>query len=169
MQGCPFSVFFRYFWPDPKNTCMLIFFIFSCFIFLFLNFLSLFVFIFCGTARTRRFSVIFAKVQWHPWEWYRVILWLLLLFLLGSCLQSLHSVSWGRESCSPAVQEPCQPVSLLRHQTPVIISSSLSACLLKVSQVYPSEIFQVPVSLRHLVCCLESLLECPVCCKSQSP
>ena len=59
-QGCRFSVifhFFCYFWPDP----------FSYFIFLFLNFLSLFVFIFCETARTRRFSVIFAKVQWHPW------------------------------------------------------------------------------------------------------
>ena len=40
--------------------------IFSYFIFLFLNFLSLFVFIFCETAGTRRFSVIFAKVQWHP-------------------------------------------------------------------------------------------------------
>ena len=48
-------------------TCMLIFSIFSYFIFLFLNFLSLFVFIFCETARTRRFSVLFAKVQWHPW------------------------------------------------------------------------------------------------------
>ena len=58
-QGCRFSIifrFFRYFWPDP----------FSYFIFIFLNFLSLFVFIFCETARTRRFSVIFAKVQWHP-------------------------------------------------------------------------------------------------------
>ena len=28
--------------------------------------LSLFVFIFCETACTRRFSVIFTKVQWHP-------------------------------------------------------------------------------------------------------
>ena len=45
---------------------MLIFSIFSYFIFLFLNFLSLFVFIFCETARTYRFPVIFAKVQWHP-------------------------------------------------------------------------------------------------------
>ena len=51
-----FFIFFHYFWPDP----------FSYFILLFLNFLSLFVFIFCETARTRRFSVIFAKVQWHP-------------------------------------------------------------------------------------------------------
>ena len=51
-----FPFFFRYFWPDP----------FSYFIFLFLNFLSLFVFIFCETAHTGRFSVIFAKVQWHP-------------------------------------------------------------------------------------------------------
>ena len=61
-QGCQFSVIFRffcYFWPDSFS-------IFSYFIFLFLNFLSLFVFIFCETARTRRFSVIFAKVQWHP-------------------------------------------------------------------------------------------------------
>ena len=33
-QGYRFSVIFRYFWPDP----------FSYFIFLFLNFLSLFVF-----------------------------------------------------------------------------------------------------------------------------
>ena len=40
--------------------------IFSYFICLFLNFLSVFVFIFCEMARTRRFSVIFAKVQWHP-------------------------------------------------------------------------------------------------------
>ena len=40
--------------------------IFSYFIFLFLNFLSLFVFILCEMARTCRFSVIFAKVQWHP-------------------------------------------------------------------------------------------------------
>ena len=40
---------------------MLIFSIFSYFIFLFLNFLSLFVFIFFETARTRRFSVIFEK------------------------------------------------------------------------------------------------------------
>ena len=44
--------FFRYFWPY--------------FIFLFLNFLSLYVFIFCETARTPRFTVIFAKVKWHP-------------------------------------------------------------------------------------------------------
>ena len=51
---------FRYFWPNPFS-------IFSYFVFLFLNFLSLFVFIFCEPARTRRFSVIFAKVQWHPW------------------------------------------------------------------------------------------------------
>ena len=62
----PIFSYFRYFWPDPNNTCMLIFSMFSYFIFLFLNFLSLFVFIFCETARTRRFSVIFAKVQWHP-------------------------------------------------------------------------------------------------------
>ena len=65
-QGCRFSVIFHYFWPNPKNTCMLIFSIFSYFIFLFLNFLSLSVFIFCETARTHRFSVIFSKVQWHP-------------------------------------------------------------------------------------------------------
>ena len=45
---------------------MLMFSIFSYFIFLFLNFLSLFVFIFCEMARSRRFSVIFAKAQWHP-------------------------------------------------------------------------------------------------------
>ena len=62
--GMPIFRFFRYFWPDPKNTCMLIFSIFSYFIFLFLNFLSLFVFIFCEVAHTRRFSVIFAKVQY---------------------------------------------------------------------------------------------------------
>ena len=62
LQGCWFSVifrFFHYFWPDPFS-------IFSYFICLFLNFLSLFVFIFCETARTRRFSVIFAKLQWRP-------------------------------------------------------------------------------------------------------
>ena len=62
-----FSGFFRYFWPDPLSADPFpVFSIFSYFIFLFLNFLSLFVFIFCETARTRRFSVIFAKVQWHP-------------------------------------------------------------------------------------------------------
>ena len=55
-RDADFPLFFRYFWPDP----------FSYFIFFFLNFLSLFVFIFCETAHTRRFSVIFAKVQWHP-------------------------------------------------------------------------------------------------------
>ena len=62
-QGCRFSVifrFFRFFWPEPFSICMLIFSIFSYFIFLFLNFLSLFLFIFCETARTHRFSVIFA-------------------------------------------------------------------------------------------------------------
>ena len=58
-----FSVFSVIFLPE---ICMLTFSIFSYFIFLFLNFLSLFVFIFCETARTRRFSVIFTKVQWHP-------------------------------------------------------------------------------------------------------
>ena len=57
LQGCRFSVIFHYFWPNPFS-------IFSYFIFLFLNFLSLFVFIFCETART----CIFAKVQWHPWS-----------------------------------------------------------------------------------------------------
>ena len=51
--------FFRCFWPDPFS-------VFSYFIFLCLNFLSLFVFIFCETVRIRRFSVVFAKVQWHP-------------------------------------------------------------------------------------------------------
>ena len=61
------GVFFRYFWPDPLSADPFpVLSIFSYFIFLFLNFLSLFVFIFCETARTRRFSVIFAKVQWHP-------------------------------------------------------------------------------------------------------
>ena len=59
--------FFRYFWPDPFSADPFsVFSIFSYFIFFFLNFLSLFVFTFCETARTRRFSVIFAKVQWHP-------------------------------------------------------------------------------------------------------
>ena len=60
-QGCRFSVIFRYFWPDPFP-------IFSYFIFLFLNFLSLFVFIFCEMARTHRFSVIFTNIQWHPYH-----------------------------------------------------------------------------------------------------
>ena len=63
-----FPFFSVTFWPDPFS-------IFSYFIFLFLNFLSLFVFTFCEMARTCRFSVIFAKVQWHPWmfvcpSWY---------------------------------------------------------------------------------------------------
>ena len=59
---------FPFFSPNCSvcRKCMLIFSILSYFIFLFLNFLSLFVFIFCETARTCRFSVIFAKVQWHP-------------------------------------------------------------------------------------------------------
>ena len=56
-----FSVFFRYFWPDPKNTCMLIFSIFSYFICLFLNCLSLLVFIFYEIARTHRFFSYFCK------------------------------------------------------------------------------------------------------------
>ena len=64
LQRCRFSVFFPLF---LARSVMLIFSIFSYFIFLCLNFLSLFVFIFCETARTHRFSVIFAKVQWHPW------------------------------------------------------------------------------------------------------
>ena len=84
--------FFRYFWPDPFSADPFSVFFpklfrlskvkidnarhrrivpltrpppsaFSYFIFLFL---SLFVLIFCETARTRRFSVIFEKVQWHP-------------------------------------------------------------------------------------------------------
>ena len=63
---CYFLFFSVIFGPIGKITCMLIFSIFSYFIFIFLNFLSLFVFIFCETARTRRFSVVFAKVQWHP-------------------------------------------------------------------------------------------------------
>ena len=57
-SGCFF--FPRYFGPDPFSM-------FSYFIFLFLNFLSLFVSIFCETARTCGFSVIFAKVQCHPY------------------------------------------------------------------------------------------------------
>ena len=75
-QGCRFSVIFRYFPFVPlflarsvlrrSVSRMLIFSVFSYFIFLFLNFLSLFVFIFCETARTRRFSVSFAKVSWYP-------------------------------------------------------------------------------------------------------
>ena len=102
IQGCRFSVFpfFCYFWPDPFSAdlfpvfspncsvcrkCMLIFSIFSYFIFLFLNFLSLFVFIFCETARTHRFAVIFAKVQWHPW----LLLLLLLLFWCTHAAMSL--------------------------------------------------------------------------------
>ena len=62
LAGMPifcYFLFFRYLWPDPFS-------IFSYFIFVFLNFLSLFVFIFCETAGTHRFLVIFAKVQWHP-------------------------------------------------------------------------------------------------------
>ena len=59
-----FSVIFIFCCYTPV---FLIFFIFSCFTFVFLNFLSLFVLIFCETACTHRFSVIFAKVQWHPW------------------------------------------------------------------------------------------------------
>ena len=66
-QGCRFSVIFCYFWPNPFSADPFsIFSIFSYFIFLFLNFLPLFVFIFCETAPTCRFSVFFAKVQWHP-------------------------------------------------------------------------------------------------------
>ena len=61
---------FLFFFPNCPicRKCMLIFSIFSYFIFLFLNFLSLFVFVFSETACTHRFSVIFAKVQWHPWN-----------------------------------------------------------------------------------------------------
>ena len=84
LQGCRFSVifhFFRYFWPSP----------FSYFIFLFLNFLSLFVFIFCEMARTRRFSVIFAKVQWHPWGWNRCYLYTRSVYLPG---RGLWQAGW---------------------------------------------------------------------------
>ena len=92
----PGFFFFRYFWPDPKNTCMLIFSIFSYFIFLFLNFLSLFVFIFCETARTRRFSVIFAKVQWHPCDMCSTPSVIhLIIFMGGDCLPS----SCCRQAC----------------------------------------------------------------------
>ena len=63
VTGMPIFRFFHYFWPDPFS-------IFSYFIFLFLNFLSLFVFIFCETARTHRFSVIFcySKVISDLWQ-----------------------------------------------------------------------------------------------------
>ena len=73
-SGMPIFRFFFPFFPLFLARSVLrqsvsrfpLFSIFSYFIFLFLNFLSLFVFIFCETARTRRFSVIFTKVQWHP-------------------------------------------------------------------------------------------------------
>ena len=68
-QGCRFSVFSVIFGPFCSPPIRFLFCVFSIstyFIFLFLNFLSLFVFIFCETACTRRLSVIFAKVQWHP-------------------------------------------------------------------------------------------------------
>ena len=114
-QGCWFSViflFFHYFWPDlfsvdpfsvfsPNcSVCMLIFSIFSYFIFLFLNFLSLFVFIFCETARTRRFSVIFAKVQWHPCK--RCLrAWILMSLTLSDLtIRKQHSLLYCRHSCS---------------------------------------------------------------------
>ena len=61
-----FSVIFGLIHSPPIRFPFSVFSIFSYFIFLFLNFLSLFVFIFCEMASTRRFSVIFAKVQWHP-------------------------------------------------------------------------------------------------------
>ena len=93
-QGCRFSVifrFFRYFWPDPFS-------VFSYFIFLFLNFLSLFVFIFCETARTRRFSVIFAKVQWHPWMIETTKLYTLMpVSVISTCTQG-HSCM-GSKPC----------------------------------------------------------------------
>ena len=69
-RGCRFSVIFRYFWPDPFSADPFPVFRYSLFSpissFSFWT-LSLFVFIFCETARTHWFSVIFAKVQWHPW------------------------------------------------------------------------------------------------------
>ena len=92
-QGCRFSIFFRYFWPDPFSANPFsIFCIFSYFIFVFLNFLSLFVFIFCETACTHRFSVIFAKVQWHPCNNYQPLNLLLPLRMVFSEWQELEFV-----------------------------------------------------------------------------
>ena len=65
--GMPILRFFRYFLSDPFS-------IFSYFVFLFLNFLSAFVFIFCETARTHRFFSYFHKspvaslyIKLHRW------------------------------------------------------------------------------------------------------
>ena len=83
-QGCRFSVifhFFRYFWPNPFSANPFpvfwgffpqLFRLYVNILYFLLFLLSLselsvsFVFIFCETAHTRRFSVIFTKVQWHP-------------------------------------------------------------------------------------------------------
>ena len=45
-------------------------------------------FIFCETARTHRFSVIFAKVQWHPWFHYSLSMWTHLN--LDVCVTLMH-------------------------------------------------------------------------------
>ena len=71
-------------------SCFSLFSIFSYFIFLFLNFLSLFVFIVFEMARTRRFSVIFAKVQWHPWCIDIILLCILHITVVWMCWFVCH-------------------------------------------------------------------------------
>ena len=89
----PIFRYFPFFLLFLARSIMLIFSIFSYFIFLFLNFLSLFVLIFCETACTRRFSVIFAKVQWHPclvhWSWSQHDFSVIIVILGWTCFCSV--------------------------------------------------------------------------------
>ena len=93
-----FSVIFGPIRSPPICFPFSVFSIFSYFIFLFLNFLSLFVFIFCETARTRRFSVIFAKVQWHPCVYAVYSFFYSLVSSSDLCLQ-VESLTAARKSC----------------------------------------------------------------------
>ena len=84
-SGMPIFRFFRYFWPDPSTY----------FIFLFLNFLSLFVFIFCETARTRRFQLFSQKSSGIP-DNYSLTVWPHELHIRGGNSDSHHQHSFSK-------------------------------------------------------------------------
>ena len=110
-----FLFFFRYFWPDPFSADP--FSVFSISPISSFSFwtLSLFVFIFCETARTHRFSVIFAKVQWHPCK--------------DDCfVNSVHIINWPvLHSVAELENKICEsgrsPIALLSHENFVLESA----------------------------------------------
>ena len=131
-----FSIIFGLICSPPIRFPFSVFSIFSYFIFLFLNFLSLFVFIFCETARTRRFSVIFAKVQWHPCSHHT---WRHLLHpvLMHVCCVVLSTYSQSPHMETPAshllIYVCCVVMSTYSHHTwrhhPSSCTSVVSSCL----------------------------------------